>query len=355
MAHLQIQSASEQVAAHLKDEVERGALSETMPGEERLMRRLGVGAATVREALKLLENEGVLVGQGPGRRRKIKLPEELTKPPRLRVAILCYEQSDQSQDYLTNCKNKLETAGHTVFYAPSHLTEIKMDVRRLARMVKKTEADAWVVLGGTREVLQWFMQQKTPVFADSGRRRRLKIAGIGPDHVPALTEATQRLIDLGHQRIVLLDSLYKVSEPGIIGAAFLDALSAGGITTGSYNMPGWEGGLEGLYAYLDSSFQRSPPTAIIAGSASTYFATQSFLVNRGIRVSQDLSLICVDNDPYFSQCQPSVSHIRWSSQSIGNRIVRWVRNISEGKEDTCQTMIKTKFVEGGTIGPVPES
>ncbi|PQJ27119.1 hypothetical protein BSZ32_00445 [Rubritalea profundi] len=212
-----------------------------------------------------------------------------------------------------------------------------------------------MVLGGTREVLGWCMQQKIPAFADSGRRRKLKIAGIGPDHVPALTEATRRLIDLGNQRIVLLDSLYKVSEPGIVGAAFLDALSAGGITTGSYNMPGWEGGLEGLYAYLDSSFQRSPPTAIIAGSASTYFATQSFLVNRGIRVSQDLSLICVDNDPYFSQCQPSVSHIRWSSQSIGNRIVRWVRNISEGKEDTCQTMIKTKFVEGGTIGPVPES
>jgi DNA-binding LacI/PurR family transcriptional regulator len=90
---------------------------------------------------------------------------------------------------------------------------------------------------------------------------------------------------------------------------------------------------------------------IIASSSPTYFATQSFLVNRGIRVPQDLSLICVDNDPYFSQCQPSVSHIRWSSQPIVNRIVRWVRNISEGKEDTRQTMIKAEFIEGGTIGP----
>ena len=115
-------------------------------------------------------------------------------------------------------------------------------------------------------------------------------------------------------------------------------------------MPGWEGGLEGLYAYLDSSFQVSPPTALIAGSASTYFATQSFLVTRGIRVPQDLSLICVGNDPYFSQCQPSVSHIRWSRRSVANRIVRWVRNISEGKEDARQTTIKSEFIEGGTIG-----
>ena len=350
MSSLHIASAAEQVANHLREQLIRKVWVGTMPGGEGLARHLGVGRMTIEAALSMLENEGLLVPQGPRRRRKIMLPEDLANPPGFRVAILCYEQSDQSQDYLTNCKNKLEAAGHTVFYAPSHLTELKMDVRRIARMVKKTEADAWVVLGGTREVLQWFMQQKTPVFADSGRRRRLKIAGIGPDHVPALTEATRRLIDLGHQRIVLLDSLYKVSEPGTIGAAFLDALSAAGITTSSYNMPGWEGGLEGLYAYLDSSFQRTSPTAIIAGSASTYFATQSFLVNRGIRVPQDLSLICVDNDPYFSQCQPSVSHIRWSSQPVANRIVRWVRNISEGKEDTRQTMIKAEFVEGGTIG-----
>ena len=351
MDPITVLSAVEQVAVHLRTEMLRGALSGKMPGVNPLVAELGVGHKTVNAALRMLENEGLLLNQGRGAQRRIVLPEGHA-PLALRVAILCYEQSDQSQDYLTNCKNKLETAGHTVFYAPSHLTEIKMDVRRLARMVKKTEADAWVVLGGTREVLQWFMQQKTPVFADSGRRRRLKIAGIGPDHVPALTEATRRLIDLGHQRIVLLDSLYKVSEPGTIGAAFLDALSAGGITTGVYNMPGWEGGLEGLYAYLDSSFQRTPPTAIIAGSGANYFATQSFLVNRGIRVPQDLSLICVDNDPYFSQCQPSVSHIRWSSQPIVNRIVSWVRNISEGKEDTRKTMIKAEFVEGGTIGPV---
>ncbi|MEJ6571375.1 MAG: substrate-binding domain-containing protein, partial [Akkermansiaceae bacterium] len=313
---------------------------------------LGVSAQTVELALGLLEKDGILVGRGTGRRRKIVLPEGGLEVPALRVAILCHEQSDQSLDYLIDCKNKLEEAGHIVFYAPSHLTEIKMDVRRLARMVKKTEADAWVVLAGTREVLEWFIQQKTPAFADSGRRRRLKIAGIGADSIPAIVEATRRLIDLGHQRIVLLDSLYKISEPGATGTAFLDALSAGGITAGAYNMPGWEGGLEDLYAYLDSSFQISPPTAIIVGSSTTYFATLHFLLNRGIRVPQDLSLIVSDDNPDFNQCEPSVSHIRWkSSRPVANRIVRWVRNISEGKEDTRQTMIKSEFIEGGTIGP----
>jgi hypothetical protein len=161
------------------EEILRGHWSGTIPGRGELAAGLGMNTTTVEAALKQLEKEGLLVGQGAGRRRKIELPEELAKPPGLRVAILCYEQGDQTQNYLIHCKNKLEAAGHTVFYAPSHLTELKMDVRRLGRMVKKTEADAWVELGGTREVLGWFMQQKIPAFADSGRRRKLKIAGIG--------------------------------------------------------------------------------------------------------------------------------------------------------------------------------
>jgi hypothetical protein len=30
-----------------------------------------------------------------------------------------------------------------------------------------------------------------------------------------------------------------------------------------------------------------------------------------------------------------------------NRIVRWVNNVSQGKEDTRQTGIKVEFIEGG--------
>ena len=161
MSEFTLLSSSEQVAAHLLEEISRGRWSETMPGARTLALELEVDRNTVEAALHRMEKQGLLVAQGAGRKRRIKLPEELAKPPGLRVAILLYEQSDQSLDYLIDCKNKLEAAGHTVFYAPSHLTEIKMDVRRLARMVKKTEADAWVVLGGTREVLEWFAQYRS--------------------------------------------------------------------------------------------------------------------------------------------------------------------------------------------------
>ena len=67
----------------------------------------------------------------------------------------------------------------------------------------------------------------------------------------------------------------------------------------------------------------------------------------------DLSLICIDDAPYFSQCRPSVSHIRCSRRPVVNRLVRWVRNISQGKEDIRQTTISAEFIEGGTVGVAP--
>ena len=179
--------------------------------------------------------------------------------------------------------------------------------------------------------------------------------GSAPNQVPAIVSATRRLIALGHRRLVFLESHFTLSSPGREGAAFLDELTAHGIEAGNYNMPGWEGGYDGFYRCLESLFAKTPPTAIFIFSAADYFATTQFLLHRGLRVPQDVSLICCYMAPYFRRYQPSISHVRWNDQLIVNRIARWAKNISHGKEDTRQTRIDAEFVEGGTIGPVAEN
>jgi DNA-binding LacI/PurR family transcriptional regulator len=221
-------------------------------------------------------------------------------------------------------------------------------------MIKETEADAWVVAGGSGEVLQCFVQRQVPVFALYGGFGRLRIAGIAPDQRPAIVAATRRLIALGHQRIVMLDRNLTLSNPSAIVAAFLDEMTAHGIDVGKYNMPGWEGGFDGIYRCLESLFASTPPTAMLIFSTTEYFATAQFLLNRGLRVPQDVSLICVDKAPYFIRYRPSIAHVSWNDQPMVNRIVNWAKNIRQGKEDTRQTKIDAEFIEGGTVGPAPE-
>lgn len=66
------------------------------------------------------------------------------------------------------------------------LGDMGMDVRRVARFVRGTATDAWVVVGGSRDVLEWFASQSLPAFALFGRNRRVPMASASPDKIPGI-------------------------------------------------------------------------------------------------------------------------------------------------------------------------
>ena len=351
MEPLRVWTATEQVVAWLRQALRRGEWGGRMPGGDRLAAELGVGRNTMEAALQLLEQEGLLAGQGPGRRRRIAVAGNQTARP-LRLAILDYEPAALTGGYMFELRLQLEEAGHRPFYAAKSLQELGMDVRRVARLVAQTKADAWIVCAASREVLEWFAAQPVPAFALFGRRRGLPIAGVGPDHVSASVAVVRRLIELGHRRIVLLARRQqRLPEPGAAERAILNELAAHGIGTSSFNLPDWEETRAGFHACLKELFRLTPPTALIVDEAPFFVAARHFLGERGLRVPRDVSLVCGDPDPAFAWCEPTVSHIRWDSRPVVRRIVLWAANVSRGKRDLRQTLTRAEFVEGGTIGP----
>lgn len=354
MSEITILSPSEQVAAHLRGEILRGRWSETMPGVPTLVAELGIDGKTVAAALGLLETDGILVAQGTGRPRRIDLPTD-TPPPALRVAILDYEPQVQTEEWSISMQKQLMNQGHNAFFTEKSLTELGMDVSRIARMVKKTKADAWVVCAGSREVLEWFVKQETPAFALFGRRRDLPMAGVGPDHVAACRVATQRLIALGHKRIVVLvRESQRTGGPGIAERAIFEEMNAHGLPSGPYNLPEWKNTPEDFHRVLDELFRVTPPTALIIDEPVLFHAAKEHLAQHGILAPAQVSLISRDPDPTFAWSQPSVAHVRWDHRPVVRRVLRWVAKVSRGQDDRRQTLTKAEFVEGGTVGPAPQ-
>jgi DNA-binding LacI/PurR family transcriptional regulator len=324
-----------------------------MPGRERLAPELGVSRKTVELALGLLEKDGLLVPQGGGRRRAIRLPEGGAAGHSLRVAILVGEAADRRLDYMVDLQHELADAGHRAIFADTAMDELGMDVGRIARMVRATGADAWVVVAGSREIVEWFIGQEVPAFALFGRRGGLPIAGVGPDKPSAMAAVARRLIALGHRRIVLLArTRRRLPVPGLPEQTFLDELARHGIGTGPYNLPDWRESIDGFHGCLEGLFRHTPPTALIIDEGPFFMAALQFCGCRGIRVPEDVSLICTDSDPSFAWCKPSITRIRWDPRPVVSRVVRWASNLSRGKEDLRQSFTRAEFVEGGTIGPV---
>ena len=169
MKPIHLLSAVEQVAAHLRSEILSGAFFGEMTGIYQLAAGLVTNHKTVTAALLQLEKEGLLVSQGNGRPRKIVIPESDSKRPLLRVAILKYDKFEMMDRYVVELLHSLRHAGHDAFFSDKSLVEMGMNLDRIIELVKRTDADAWVVSAGPREVLAWFAHGGKPAFALSRR------------------------------------------------------------------------------------------------------------------------------------------------------------------------------------------
>lgn len=352
MAILKILSPAEQVAGHLRLEIRQGAWHGEMPGAPRLARDLGVDPKTVLAALDLLENEGLLVAQGVGRRRRIEQTGELAVRP-LRIGILLSEQTDRRVDYLGEVQHGLVEAGHHAFFAGRAQLDLGSGVSRLIRLVKAEKADAWVVVSGSREVLEWFCGQDSPSFALFGRFGGLPIAAVLPEKIPAYEAVVDRLVALGHRRISLLARRSRrLPAPGRTERAFLRRLEFHGLPTGPFNLPEWDDDMDGFEVLLENLFGVTPPTALIIQEAFLFSAAHHFLTRRGRRVPEDVSMVCSDDDSSFAWWHPPVSRILWNSTPVVRRVVKWAANVGRGKVDKRQTFTKAEFIEGGMISRV---
>lgn len=355
MSRTPFSSLSEQVAFALRDGIRKGHWKEEMPGRNALAAQLGVNHKTVDAALKWLEKEGLLERQGVGRGRKILRNGE-GGGQQLRVMILAYEKCDWRSDYLVEIVHRLQSAGHVARFAPKTMRDLGMKVERITRYVGKVDAEAWIVVAGSREVLDWFAQQSVPTFGLFGRLIHVDLAGTSPLKAPAYRKFVSRLVELGHRRISMLTRAdRRRPSPGFLEQHFLDLLGEYGIPTGPYNLPDWDDTPEDFRRCLDSLFGRTPPTALIISEASLLIAAQQHLAIKGILSPRDVSLICGDESSAFDWCHPTIAHIRWDQEPIVRRVVRWTDQVSRGVDKRNKTATKAEFIEGGTVGPAPRS
>jgi DNA-binding LacI/PurR family transcriptional regulator len=325
-----------------------------MPGVIRLAGELGTSRDSLEEAMRELERDGLLCPAGPGRRRVIDLAAGGRRVTGLRVAILDYDPPSKNEGWVVDLLHQLAQAGHSPFFTPKTLAELEMDPQRISRMVLEAEADAWIVGAGSREVLEWFAGQGLPTFALFGSRRGVAVAGAGPDHLPALLAVIGRLVALGHRRIVILSRRGRRLEGSDrLERSLLDEMAAHGLPTGTFNLPSWDDHGDGFRRCLESLFRYTPPSALIIEEAPHFVAAMQFCGEHGFRIPQDVSLLCATFDPAFALCSPAVAHICWATEPLVRRVVNWVHNISQGKEDRRQMLIRAELAIGGTIGPAP--
>ncbi len=360
-------SIIDQTAVHLREGLRTGLWRGELPGVLRLAADCGVSKDTMRAALLLLENEGLLSQGRAGGRRTI-LTGDSAVPARgargkgrsLHVAILLHmpleKESAPMHQTLSDIRHQLQTAGHTVAFAAKTQEELRFSPARIAKLVAVTPAEAWIVVAAPRTVVEFFAAQPVPAIALGGISMGLDVAGAAVDGTPGICAATRRLLALGHRRIVLIcPRSWRQPAGGRNATAYAAELAAHGIKADDYSLPDFEPTPAGLRALFESLFRVSPPTALLLETADYAVAAFAFLARRKLAVPKDVSLICLYPDAAQRWCDPPVAQLRHQDALVVRRVVSWCHAVARGQVDHQCVLVPAEFEEGGTIGPVPSA
>lgn len=354
-------TAAEQTADHLRMGIRDGRWQEKLPGVLALAAEHDVSPATMRAAIRMLEAEGWIRAAGAGRARTAGPPEDEKSATRrsLRVMVLpgmrLANEDGAFQQVVMTLQHELELAGHVCRIAMKSQEDLKQDVGKIEHFIRSHPADAWVVIGPKRAVVERLIGHSQPAICIGGEILNQPIAGTGLITNEMFEKVVRHLVELGHRRILFLWPDYRADLPSQnshIGA-LAQALAEAGSEMTSYHMPVWQPTPEGLRGALDKAFRITPPTAIITTYGKWMAGVFSYLASRGLRAPRDISLFSINEDDWFAWKSPQISCLRGDDKRMIRRIVRWVNAVASGKADRRYIGFPLQWIEGGTIGPPP--
>lgn len=357
-------TAAEQTANHLRMGIRNGRWQGKLPGVLSLASECDVSPATMRAAIRQLEEEGWILASGAGRARIASMRAKEGKAAArrsLRVVILpgmrLTNEDGAFQQVVMRLQHELELAGHVCRISLKSQEDLKQDVGKIERFIQAHPADAWVVIGPKREVVERLIGQQHPAICIGGEILSQPIAGTGLITNEMFEKVVRHLVDLGHRRILFLWPDYRADLPSDNPhiSALAEALAEAGSGMTSYHMPVWQPTPQGLREALDKAFQLTPPTAIITTYGKWMAGVLSFLAARGLRAPKDISLFSINEDEWFAWKSPEISCLRGDDSLMIRRIVHWVNAVARGKADQRYIGFPLQWIKGGTIGPPPKT
>ncbi len=316
----------------LREAVHAGRWPAHLPGERRLCDEWRISRPTLRAALSILAAEGLLeVAQG--RPTRVTAPAIPTGDPAraLQVGLLSPEPLHAMPPvallWLDELRGLLAADGHLLqVHVGRSWSGGKNPARALASLVASSPASAWVLYRSTDAMQSWFEQKQIPCVIVGSPFDGIHLPSVDRDYRAVCRHSVGVLRARGHQRICLL-----IQQPRYAGdreseAGFLEGVKAASQSQVTGHIQHHDGSREGQLAALDRLLTaRQRPTALIIARSSCALTACTALQQRGIRIPQDMALICRDDDAFLDETVPAIARYRVPAMTFARRIFRLVR------------------------------
>jgi LacI family transcriptional regulator len=342
----------------LKRELPWYAGKQWLPGERRLKDQLNVGRTTIRAALARMQKER-LVRAYPQRGYRILLPRGYRRSvPRL----VCYLQESRIGALnvphllmLGDIEHGLAGAGYELktFVTPSARRHDGSEW--LAGLISEHQAACWLLTTTSLKTQQWFVKHDVPALILGSCYPGINLPSMDIDYTAVGRYAAGVFWRQGHRRICILTHTPRFggdicAEEGF--QAILCQLGGGALSAGIFQH---DGSAEDVQRVLAIRFARArPPTAMLVTKSLNALTAVSYLIYKGFRVPQDVSVICRDDGMFLEHVIPSIAYYAVDRQMYARRCVRaMIQLITAGFLKPGRRLVEAQFVRGATIAPPP--
>lgn len=334
------------VLAALRADAVGGAFGHQLPAEPELAGRYGVSRTTLRRAIAVLIDEGVLearqgagtfVRSAPGRTRTVGL---LVSPGMLAIGDDAYFQ--QLLDHLLRV---FARHGWTLRLAAS--TE-DMSLRLAAGRGANVAACVAAFFGRGDQGVGLLASLPVPlVLVDS--EPLADAPAILADNAEGMRQAVGRLVGLGHRRIVHLCGPDWSPSGRERETGWRAGMAAGGLVPGDGDVvPGHFDPTCAYHAMTAWWHRHEPPTAVVCANDLMALGALHWLVDHGLRPGRDVSVIGCDNLLAASLARPDLATLALDFPAHAEAVYQAVLDLD--RPGIRRTPLR--LIERASLGPV---
>ena len=351
-------SVVDEVAGSLREAIRNRELIDHLPSVRKLSSQMHVSVPSILGAIRILQAEG-LVQSHTGKPTQIlsnhKTPEREERRAQQVIFLTFASNWIAGSDYYQRVLSGLRDFGLQIRVLECVYIRAGMIQREMEKIILTESPDCWVLLGPPEEVQSLFARYGLACIIDGVTIPGLPLPDFEVDYDALYRHAVNHLQQKGHSKIVLITTEQSARMNPDSIETFRSVVGRVSSATMLWQpVHTYDGTSERFHNVLESLFLRSEnaPTAIMVATVKRVAGALTWLMNRGLRIPEDVSLISRDFDDLLEGLHPPPSHYK-QPPSTFNRFIRAILAILDNKHIRSHHRIMTDFVPGGTVAPAP--
>lgn len=345
-------SLAKHAAALIREAIRKGEWGANLPGGRNLAKALGVSRPVVYQAMKLLEAEGILLGERNAP-RQVKADAPASKERAPKVIFLSPYQEEELEELPSHLApplgRELADLGLRLEFAQLPQPGRRTRLLSLDGLARLHHPSAWILYRCPPEVQEWFGERGHPFLVLGSSRGGIPAPRIDFDSVSAARHLRGRLLALGHDPagIRFLTSSDRLSVHAANAAVLLGDAPPGDRVVGLDEDP------ETLARQIDAVLD-THPTAIVTQRAVHAKAVICRLWARGTRCPGDVSLVSLQDSADLALLRPEVSRYTVKPSLLFAAVSRTLTRVLQGDlSPRSGRMFTPEFLPGATLGRAP--